>query len=133
MTIGERIKCVRTEKGFTQQKFADALGLKRNTVGGYEIGTVVPSDRTIIDICDKFHVNEDWLRFGEGEIFEERTREEEIAEFMGELIDGPNNFKKRLVSVLANLDEDGWQLLADMAEKLAREAEEEQKKNPGQE
>ena len=52
---------------------------------------------------------------------------------MGELIDGPNNFKKRLVSVLANLDEDGWQLLADMAEKLAREAEEEQKKNPGQE
>jgi transcriptional regulator with XRE-family HTH domain len=133
MTIGERIKCVRTEKGFTQQKFADALGLKRNTVGGYEIGTVVPSDRTIIDICDKFHVNEDWLRFGEGDMFVSRTREEEIAEFMGELIDGPNNFKKRLVSVLANLDEDGWQLLADMAEKLAREAEEEQKKNPGQE
>lgn len=133
MTIGERIKCVRTEKGYTQQKFADALGLKRNTVGGYEIGTVVPSDRTIIDICDKFHVNEDWLRFGEGDMFVSRTREEEIAEFMGELIDGPNNFKKRLVSVLANLDEDGWQLLADMAEKLAREAEEEQKKNPGQE
>ena len=133
MTIGERIKCVRTEKGFTQQKFADALGLKRNTVGGYEIGTVVPSDRTIIDICDKFHVNEDWLRFGEGDMFVSRTREEEIAEFMGELIDGPNNFKKRLISVLANLDEDGWQLLADMAEKLAREAEEEQKKNPGQE
>ena len=132
MTIGERIKCVRTEKGFTQQKFADALGLKRNTVGGYEIGTVVPSDRTIIDICDKFHVNEDWLRFGEGDMFVSRTREEEIAEFMGELIDGPNNFKKRLVSVLANLDEDGWQLLADMAEKLAREAEE-QKENPGQE
>ena len=133
MTIGERIKCVRTEKGYTQQKFADALGLKRNTVGGYEIGTVVPSDRTIIDICDKFHVNEDWLRFGEGDMFVSRTREEEIAEFMGDLIDGPNNFKKRLVSVLANLDEDGWQLLADMAEKLAREAEEEQKKNPGQE
>ena len=133
MTIGERIKCVRTEKGFTQQKFADALGLKRNTVGGYEIGTVVPSDRTIIDICDKFHVNEDWLRFGEGDMFVPGTREEEIPGFRGELIDGPNNFKKRLVSVLANLDEDGWQLLADMAEKLAREAEEEQKKNPGQE
>jgi transcriptional regulator with XRE-family HTH domain len=133
MTIGERIKCVRTEKGFTQQKFADALGLKRNTVGGYEIGTVVPSDRTIIDICDKFHVNEDWLRFGEGDMFVSRTREEEIAEFMGALIDGPNNFKKRLISVLANLDEDGWELLEAMALKLAEEEAQKQKENPGQE
>lgn len=128
MTIGERIKCVRTEKGYTQQKFADALGLKRNTVGGYEIGTVVPSERTILDICDKFHVNEDWLRFGEGEMFLKRTREEEIAAFMGSVLDGPNNFRKRLISVLANLDEDDWELLEEMALKLA----EEEKENPGQ-
>lgn len=129
MTIGERIKCVRTEKGYTQQKFADALGLKRNTVGGYEIGTVVPSERTILDICDKFHVNEDWLRYGEGEMFLKRTREEEIAAFMGSVLDGPNNFRKRLISVLANLDEDDWELLEEMALKLA----EEEKENPGRE
>lgn len=129
MTIGERIKCVRTEKGYTQQKFADALGLKRNTVGGYEIGTVVPSERTIIDICDKFHVNEGWLRFGEGEMFVARTREEEIAAFMGSVLDGPNNFKKRLIAVLANLEEDDWELLEEMALTL----EEEIKETPGQE
>ena len=128
MTIGERIKCVRTEKGYTQQKFADALGLKRNTVGGYEIGTVVPSERTIIDICDKFHVNEGWLRSGEGEMFVARTREEEIAAFMGSVLDGPNNFKKRLIAVLANLDEDDWELLESVALTLAEEI----KETPGQ-
>ena len=128
MTVGERIKCVRTEKGYTQQKFADALGLKRNTVGGYEIGTVVPSERTILDICDKFHVNEDWLRYGEGEMFVARTREDEIASFMGDLLDGPDNFKKRLIAVLANLEEDDWELLEEMALTLAEEI----KETPGQ-
>jgi hypothetical protein len=92
-----------------------------------ERGEREPSDRTVMDICDKFRVNESWLRYGEGEIFEERTREEEIAEFMGELIDGPNNFKKRLISVLANLDEDGWELLEAMALKLAEEEAQGQK------
>lgn len=128
MTIGERIKCVRTEKGYTQQKFADALGLKRNTVGGYEIGTVVPSERTILDICDKFHVNEDWLRFGEGEMVLFRSREDEILSFMGEIADGPNNFKKRLIAVLANLEEDDWELLESVALTLAEEI----KETPGQ-
>ena len=66
-------------------------------------------------------------------MFVARTREEEIAVFMGEVLDGPNNFKKRLISVLANLDEDGWELLEAMALKLAEEEAQRQKENPGQE
>lgn len=128
-----RIQQLIDELGLKKIEFAKKINVSPAFVSEMCSGRKNISDRTIKDICDRFRVNESWLRYGEGEIFEERTREEEIAEFMGELIDGPNNFKKRLVSVLANLDEDGWQLLADMAEKLAREAEEEQKKNPGQE
>lgn len=131
--INERISMLIAELGITKTKFANKLNVSQAFVSKMCSGDSGLSDRTIQDICDRFNVNEDWLRFGEGDMFLQRTREEEIAEFMGERIDGPNNFKKRLVSVLANLDEDGWQLLADMAEKLAREAEEEQKKNPGQE
>lgn len=127
-----RIQKLIDELGLKKIEFAKKINVSPAFVSEMCSGRKNISDRTIKDICDRFRVNEDWLRFGEGEIFEERTREEEITEFMGELIDGPNNFKKRLVSVLANLDEDGWQLLADMAEKLARETEE-QKKNPGQE
>lgn len=131
-TINTRVSRLIVELGITKTAFANKLKVSQAFVSQICSGDSGISERTLHSICDKFHVNESWLRFGEGEIFEERTREEEIAEFMGELIDGPNNFKKRLVSVLANLDEDGWQLLADMAEQLAREAEEEQKKNPGQ-
>lgn len=131
--MNSRINTIRKQVGLTQEEFGKRLNLSRNYVWMLERGEREPSDRTVMDICDKFRVNESWLRYGEGEIFEERTREEEIAEFMGELIDGPNNFKKRLISVLANLDEDGWELLEAMALKLAEEEAQKQKENPGQE
>ena len=61
-----RIKKLRKSLDLTQQKFADALGIKQTTVASYEIGRIVPSDSTIKLICREFDVNEDWLRTGEG-------------------------------------------------------------------
>ena len=126
--INERISVLIAEIGITKTAFANKLKVSQSFVSQICSGNSGVSDRTVVDICDKFNVNETWLRFGEGSMFVERTREEEIAMFLGKVADGPNNFKKRLISVLANLDEDGWQLLADMAEKLAEEA----KKDPDQ-
>ena len=120
--IGDRIKEVRKIKGLTQQRFADELGLKRNTVGGYEIGTVTPSDRTIADISQKFDINESWLRTGEGEMMRPVNRDAEIASFMGDVMSGESDdFRRRLVAVLAKLDASEWELLENMALKLADE------------
>ena len=58
MGIGERIKEVRNNCGLTQQSFSDRIKLRRQTIAAYEIGTVTPSDRTIIDICREFDVSE---------------------------------------------------------------------------
>lgn len=60
----ERIKELRNSLGLTQQKFADRLGLKRQTVAAYEIGKIEPSDSTILLICKEFGINEEWLRNG---------------------------------------------------------------------
>ena len=120
--IGDRIKEVRKIKGLTQQRFSDELGLKRNTVGGYEIGTVTPSDRTIADISQKFNINESWLRTGEGEMMRPVNRDAEIASFMGDVMRGESDdFRRRLVAVLAKLDASEWELLEKMALKLADE------------
>lgn len=89
-------------------------------------GTTGLSDRTIIDICSKFRVNEEWLRFGEGEMFVPQTREEEIEAFFATISEAPmDDFRRHLVSVLAKLSVDQWELLADMAQKLADEAQKE--------
>lgn len=72
--MNERIKELRKALSLTQQEFAERLSLKRNTIATYEMGKSIPSDRTITDICEKYNVNEDWLRDGTGEMF--RAEEE---------------------------------------------------------
>ena len=119
--MNERIKELRKALSLTQQEFADKLGLKRNTVGGYEIATVVPSDRTIADICRIFNVSETWLRTGEGEMFQPLSRDEELAQFFGKLSFGSEDFKHRLISVLSRLDESEWELLEKVATDLVDE------------
>nr|DAT96636.1 MAG TPA: helix-turn-helix domain protein [Caudoviricetes sp.] len=121
MTIGERVKELRKQINLTQQAFADRLNLKRNTVGSYEVNVVEPSDRTISDICREFNVNETWLRTGEGEMFNQITRSEKITSFLTEITeDEGDDFKRRFVEMLAELEPEDWKLLERMAEKLQK-------------
>lgn len=120
--MNERLKKLRKTLDLTQQKFAERIGVKQNTVAQYEMGRNIPIDSVISLICREFNVNEDWLRNGTGEMFIEHTRDEEITEFIGSIqMTEDDSFKKRLISVLANLTEKQWELLADMAEKLVKE------------
>ena len=122
MEIGERIKEVRKATGYTQQAFAERLGLKRNTIGGYEVGLVSPSDRTITDICDKFNVNEKWLREGTGEMFCETSRDDSIADFVADIMKGSEDeFKRRFVAALAKLSPDEWKMIEKMALTMVEE------------
>lgn len=77
--MNERIKELRNVLSLTQQEFADRLSLKRNTIATYEMGKAIPSDRTINDICEKYNVNEDWLRNGTGEMFRAEKENSIIA------------------------------------------------------
>ena len=105
----DRIKKLRKALDLTQQKFADSLGIKQNTVASYEMGRIVPSDSTIKLICREFDVSEDWLRTGEGEMFIISDRDDQIARWAGTVLrDEGDTFKKRFVSALSKLDERDW-------------------------
>lgn len=67
--INKRIKKLRKTLDLTQQEFAGRIGVKRNTVGQWECGINNITDATIVFLCKEFHVNEDWLRNGTGEMF----------------------------------------------------------------
>lgn len=99
----------------TQQKFADKLGVKRNTVGQWECGINAITDQVITSICREFNVNEDWLRTGQGEMFIKQTRDEQIASFIGSVQSSEDDsFKKRFISMLSSLDESEWEVLEKM-------------------
>lgn len=77
-----RIKEVRKVNGLTQAEFGEKIGVKGNTVTGYETGIRSPSDAIIVSICREFGVNESWLRTGEGDMFLPKTRGQEIGDIV---------------------------------------------------
>jgi len=113
--LKDRIKKIRKELDLTQQKFADKLGVQRNTIAMYEMGRTLPSDTIMRSICREFNVNEDWLRTGQGEMFIKQTRDEQIASFVGSIQSSEDDsFKKRFISMLSALDESDWEVLEKM-------------------
>lgn len=119
----ERIKQVRKAKGLTQQALADKIAVSRNNIASYETGKSRPGDAVIALICREFNVNETWLRTGEGEMFVELSRDEEIAAFLGNILnnDDERDFKRRFIAMLSRLDASEWVALERMAKLMAEE------------
>lgn len=116
----DRIKKLRKGLDLTQQKFADKLGIKRNTIAKYETGENIPSDAVISLICTKFNVNEEWLRDGTGEMFVEMDVEDRLMDWAGSVLGGHDSkFKKRFVTMLMGLSESEWEFLEKKAKELA--------------
>ena len=57
------------ENGLTQSEFARRIGLSQAAFSSIEIGTRSVQERYIISICAEFHVSEQWLRTGEGDMY----------------------------------------------------------------
>lgn len=83
MTIGERIKEVRKSSGLTQADFGKQVKITGASVSMIEKGINNPSDQTITLICSRFHVSEDWLRTGAGEM-SARSYESELEKMCAE-------------------------------------------------
>ena len=121
LTIGDRIKVLRKHKGLTQEQFAAIIHTSRSNLGNVETNTFSVTDRMIYDICREFQVSEDWLRTGEGEMFVEKTREEEILDWATSLLSADNEFKRRFIYALSRLDEAGWLTIEHFAQMLYEE------------
>lgn len=119
--MNERLKELRKTLNLTQQEFADKLKVPRNTIGGYEVGKSNPSDAAVNNICREFNVNENWLRYGEGDMFIKLSYSDQIAKFIGEVMtEEDESFKKRLISGLAALDDDGWKVLENFLDSIQK-------------
>ncbi len=121
MTQGERIRKTRKELGLTLEKFGESLGVGKGAISAIENGKRNLTDQMAISICREFNVNENWLRTGEGEMFIELSRDEQIAEFVGRTLSTESeSFKKRFIAMLAKLDESDWETLEKIALELAQ-------------
>lgn len=131
MELFERISLVVSMSGMTKTKFAAQLGISQPFLSQLCNGTARPSDRTLSDICREFSVNEAWLRTGNGEMFRQETRDEQIASFIGDLMrDEPDSFRKAFVSALAELSYEDWKVLERIATAVAEKAAQSEEQKP---
>lgn len=120
--LNDRIRKLRKALDLTQQEFADRLGVKRNTVATYEIGRSQPIDAVISLICREFDVSESWLRTGEGEMFIQRARDEELTALVNDLLAGEgSDFRHRIITALLRLTPEQWAVMETVAQNLLDE------------
>ena len=94
-----------------QGDFATALSISQGHLSDIENNRKEVSDR-VISICSlKFNVNEDWLRTGNGEMFNKMSEDEELDLYVGRISGGTDEFKKSLIKTLCKLSEDEWDVL----------------------
>jgi len=118
--LKDRFKELRKELNVTQQEFADKLKISRNFVAQIEMGSKVPSDRTIDDVCREFNVNEEWLRTGNGDMFVPGIKDKQISAMLADVMkSGEDSFRHRLVSALARLDDEGWDNLEKLIDMIS--------------
>lgn len=119
--INTRIAAVIQASGLTKTAFAERVKVSQQHISRLaKDGT--PSERTILDICREFNVSERWLRTGEGEMFVQLSREEEITKFAMEVIRDPaSEFQRQLIATMARLEPAQWKLMEQMLDELIRQ------------
>ena len=82
MTINERIRTLRKQKGLTQTELGDKIGLKKSAISKLESDGNSVTDQNIRLISEAFGVNPAWLRTGEG-----KAQVDEEEAFIQRMID----------------------------------------------
>lgn len=121
--MNERIAELRKKSlKLSMEEFGKRIGISKSAVNQIEKGVNNPSEQTISLICREFNVNEAWLRTGEGEPFQKRTRNQELAEFLNDVMeDVDDSFKKRFITALSKLNSSDWESLKKIADELNKE------------
>ena len=89
---GRRIKELRKQKGYTQESFADDIGISVRTYSGIESGAHSTSIDTFVEIAGKLNVSLDYVILGQREnnlsIKIKKEEREIIKKFLYNIIQG---------------------------------------------
>lgn len=118
--MNERIRFLRNQLGLSQSEFGARIHVSQNYIWMIEKGSRDPSDRTISDICREFGVSLAWLQDGEGEMYVQRSQNEQLALMVSDLMaESDDSFRKRFVSAFLAFPPDKLAVLEEFIDSLA--------------
>lgn len=125
--INERFRQVRETLKLSQEEFASRANRTRSEIKNIEYGKTSPKEELIAGVCKAHDISPEWLRTGNGEMFVQKDKEREIAEFLADVAsDRDNSARKQLIRIMARLPEEMWETI----EQILRDFAEEQKEKP---
>lgn len=121
MTINKRMKAVRKALRMTQEEFGKRLGITYAAVSMTERELNGVSGQNIQAMVREFHVNEEWLKTGKGEMFSPVLSRDDVAAFTGDIMKDEDDFRLRFISALAKLTPEEWKILKNKILEIAGE------------
>lgn len=122
--MNERLKEIRSSLGYSQEKFGKVLGVTNTAISGYESGRRNLTDQMIISICREFNVNEEWLRYGTGEMFIELPEEDEFFKAATELSKNNDRVAMQAVIEYWKLNKESKEVFKEFITRLVEKANE---------
>ena len=92
-SINQRIRELRKKIGLNQRDFCKMLSLSTGYIAAIEVNSRKVNDRIIKLIIGEFKVNEEWLRYGNGEMFREEPSNEKAARISSLYDDLPPHYQ----------------------------------------
>ena len=110
----KRLREIRKKLGYTQNEFGERIGITGSTVSDIERGKLSLTERNISLICEKLGVNKNWLKNGEGEMFDTyKLPEDEITRALASIETSNYENVKSLLLKYVQLDDNGKKVIDD--------------------
>ena len=122
--INERIRELRTALELNQREFSEKAKIGHSTLAMFETGQRTPKDIHISQICQTFNANEQWLRTGEGTMFNKVPMESEIGKYIGQVLKSDDAFIKDFIISYMSLDEKSKKIVRDFLTSLGHKKDE---------
>ena len=120
----DRLRELRKSVGLSQTKFGERVGVGLGVIRNLEDGLTSPSPMFLDLICRTYGCDRIWLETGDGEMFQEMSVDEQIADFVGGILsDRGDQFQKKVIQILSSLDDEGWKALNDFLDAIDRAKE----------
>lgn len=116
--MNERVKEIRKALGLSMETFGGRIGVTRSAISRIESGVVNVTNQNVTAICREFGVNEEWLRTGSGDMFEEMSRAEKAAQIVGAAFGSGDEFILNTFIALGQLSPNEWELIKKFVDKI---------------
>lgn len=128
MTVNERVREIRKLEKLTLEKFGEKLGVGKTAISSIEHGINGVTEQMIKSICREFGYREEWLRDGIEPKQPPKLEEDELAEYIEDLLSSESptyTVIKSVLNVYCKLDDKSRQLADSIIDKIIVEIKKE--------